>query len=284
MENDVIETGSELGSGPTRKRKRNPFVIIVEVLLSLFIVMMICLSSVMIYVDTRYPNGSFFVDGASMWPTLNGDGYTKDTVTGKSRHLRYDDGNDKEGDLVDIGYADKKKGFVEKLKRFDIVITYYRSDYANSDYSVLTASSSLKVKRVIGLPGESIRVVADGSPWGRLYVKTVDGDIKVYGNGFDRYPVDFSKYPDGYPSAPAYPIGNTADNAIWSTIGEGEYFVCGDNRHGPYSSDSRINGTVLSSMISGRLAFIYGLCRISGSGNLRSCKLQLDKIHFPKTL
>jgi len=101
-------------------------------------------------------------------------------------------------------------------KRFDIIVFKYR--YKKGEYYI---------KRVIGLPGETVRIDGDG-------IIYINGEVleENYGKEKMEYPGD-------------------AINEI--TLGEDEYFVLGDNRNN--SSDSRYQydvGNVKKSEIVGK--------------------------------
>ncbi len=86
------------------------------------------------------------------------------------------------------------------LDRFDIVVFKYAYD-TRTDY----------IKRVIGLPGETVRIDSDG----RIYI---DGRLLA----------------EDYGTEPIADPGIAAEDV---TLGDDEYFVLGDNRNN--SSDSR---------------------------------------------
>lgn len=102
-------------------------------------------------------------------------------------------------------------------KRGDVIIFRYPKD-----------PSQFFIKRIIGLPGETVSVVG-----GTVEVQKADG-TKV--DLPEEYVVNQGNGPDA-----TYPVG------------EGEYFVMGDNR--PESSDSRYWGLLPRSDIVGR-AFV----------------------------
>jgi len=83
------------------------------------------------------------------------------------------------------------------------------------------------IKRIIGLPGETIKV-QDGQVTISREKEKVSLDLKSY----------FSLDTPG---------------SVQTTLGENEYFVMGDNRH--YSSDSRSWGTLPGDLIIGRVFF-----------------------------
>lgn len=95
------------------------------------------------------------------------------------------------------------------------------------------------IKRIIGLPGETIEVV--------------DNSIKVDGVALHEpyIPSDYETLPGKF----------TQNGPI--TLGPDEYFVCGDNR--PYSADSRAWGPVLKSGIIGRAFFRYWPAPVIGT-------------------
>lgn len=117
----------------------------------------------------------------------------------------------------DIMILDKIGLKVEKIKRFDIVV-------------VQTGNTRI-IKRVIGLPGETVKYVTD-----RLYIN--DKEIKDdYGNGY------------------------THDFEYEKKIGNNQYYVMGDNREN--STDSRIVGPVSKNKILGKAVFtVFPFSRI----------------------
>ncbi len=111
-------------------------------------------------------------------------------------------------------------------ERYDIVIFNHSGEFGASEGNVKQL-----VKRVIGLPGD------------RVVVK--DGVITIFNK----------EHPDGFLVDREGPekntIGNTSGN-IDETVGDGEIYVCGDNREN--SLDSRSFGTVRSQDLVGTLA------------------------------
>ena len=119
-------------------------------------------------------------------------------------------------------------------ERFDIVVF----PVPNGDHYI---------KRVIGLPGETVRIEEDG----RIYVKESDQDYELLE---DKY---------AYYNSGAYEDPNEYENIVkeW-TLGEDEYFVMGDNRN--VSLDSRADevGTIERERIIGKTTFrIWPLSR-----------------------
>ena len=97
-----------------------------------------------------------------------------------------------------------------KINRFDVVVLQEEDD------------KEVIIKRVIGMPGETISIVDD----------------VIYING--------EKLEENYS------IGNTGDYKV-TTLGSDEYFLLGDNR--TVSKDSRIIGPVKKKDIKGKTIF-----------------------------
>jgi signal peptidase I len=119
---------------------------------------------------------------------------------------------------------------VRDIRRGDIIVFRYPED-PSMDF----------VKRVIGLPGETVlirnkKVFIDGRAIDEPYVVFDDPQI---------YP-DEPMLPDPYRSRDQFgPL----------RVGEGQYFAMGDNRD--HSRDSRYWGTVPRGMIKGRAFMVY---------------------------
>ena len=111
------------------------------------------------------------------------------------------------GSSMETTLSDKDQLIVDKMtyrfrdpKRYDIVVFPYQ--YQDNTYYI---------KRIIGLPGETVQIDLEGN---------------VYING-EILEEDYGLEPILFPGLAAEPI----------TLGEDEYFVLGDNRNN--SSDSR---------------------------------------------
>ncbi|MBQ7863986.1 MAG: signal peptidase I [Lachnospiraceae bacterium] len=108
-------------------------------------------------------------------------------------------------------------------------LAYLRSDPQRYDVIVFSQNKSghgyYNMKRVIGLPGETVEIV--------------NGEVYINGNKMDEViPVEKMR------------VAGLADDAI--LLGENEFFVLGDNRN--YSEDSRFAniGTVVKNDIIGK--------------------------------
>lgn len=119
-------------------------------------------------------------------------------------------------------------------------LPHWHGGYQRGNVVVLSSpiSNELLIKRVIGLPEESISVS--------------DGQIRIKN----------SQHPDGVVLEESYikeststVEGNYLLEGQWYTIPNGEYIVMGDNRKN--SSDSRMWGPVKRSDILGRASLVY---------------------------
>ena len=122
--------------------------------------------------------------------------------------------------------VDKLSYHLHDVHRGDIVV-FRRPPLEQADYSDL-------VKRVIGLPGETI--------------SSVDGRVFINGK-----PLDESWLPQPLPTTSPSPLPDAFSLNHPYTIPAGEYFVMGDNRTD--SEDSRYFGPIAGNLIVGRMAF-----------------------------
>lgn len=115
---------------------------------------------------------------------------------------------------------------VSQIDRFDVVVFNDPAD-------------NTVVKRVIGLPGESIRYTEE-----QLYINDEPID-----EPFLNQP-EIENYPGVWTSD--YVLSHGDDEAV---IPEGEYFLMGDNRR--FSFDSRFYGSIEESKIIGEVKMVY---------------------------
>lgn len=275
--------------GPLKPLEKKPriFTKILRFLCVVIFVVGICSFANFLYLRISFGD-SFFVNGLSMYPTLNKDGSRLEN--GKYRALRWNDGGNQVGDIIDYGWGktDEGKGWRQDLRRYDLVITYYPSDYKNVDHSELYETASLKIKRLIGFPGETITISDDASyfgnsVWAKTTVTQTDGTKKDLPNLYseDDFPTIVNA--DGsslsYTSIP-FPEGNFS---TW-TLGEDEYFVMGDNRRGTFSGDSRAIGVgpIKRHMLKGKVHVLTGMAKVekASDGNIEG-KMMLSRMRMP---
>ena len=130
-------------------------------------------------------------------------------VQGSSMYPNFEDGDYLIVDEITYRFRDPQRG--------EVVIFKYPKD-----------ASQLYIKRIIGLPGESIEIK--------------DGEI-IVANDSGKQTLE-----EGYIPLDSKTLGNIKVN-----LTEGEYFVLGDNRM--FSSDSRRWGTVPRENIVGKAYF-----------------------------
>ncbi|MBQ2800747.1 MAG: signal peptidase I [Lachnospiraceae bacterium] len=128
-------------------------------------------------------------------------------VSGSSMESTLSDGNNLIVDKLSYNFKDPE--------RFDIIVFKYQHE-ENTYY----------IKRIIGLPGETVQIDKDGSIF-------IDGNLleEDYGNEVILNP--------GLAEEPF-------------TLGEDEYFVLGDNRNGSTDSRDPLVGAVSEDWILGR--------------------------------
>ena len=211
---------------PIRNRKR--FAKFLNIFIIVAAVCVLALEGVLYY--QRSYLTPFWVNGQSMYPTLN---YNATDSNGNK--LDESSGNAGVGYTVDYGVMDTHKSAINKIKRFDIIVTKYSgSDNKN------------KIKRVIGLPGETVEFKVLG------YGNENNGDLYINGNLVEQ-PIETKFVQNAnYPTA------------TW-TLGSDEYFVCGDNR--AHSSDSRQEGPIKKDYITGKVVALCGTCQVYYDGD-----------------
>lgn len=145
-------------------------------------------------------------------------------VSGQSMYDTLEDG--------DNLWVDKLTYRFQDPERYDIVIFPHEENGEKSYY----------IKRIIGLPGETIRIEEDGN---------------IYVNG----KILEEEY--GYETIASYTIKRAKNDIV---LGEDEYFVLGDNRNDSLDSRSEEVGNVKGEELVGKAAF--RIWPLSKFGNL----------------
>lgn len=205
-------------------KNRKGLSVFFNILITLLSIIALTIAGVLIY-QKRYLS-PFWVNGQSMYPTLN-----KYALDPNGQLYKENGSSTLAGSKnVDYGVMDKHERALKKIKRFDIVVCKYSKDDASD-----------KIKRVVGLPGETIKF-GQGNINGTLFVKN--------GNEFyaTEQPID-----NEYVVAGNYPV-----NEI--TLGNDEYYVLGDNR--AHSSDSRTNGAIKYEWLIGKVVCVCAHCEV----------------------
>lgn len=203
---------------------------------TIILVISVAVSGIVLF--QRYYYSLFWVNGQSMYPTLNKDAKYKDgTLVGRKSNGtlagRYD---------VDYGFMDSHQNTIDRLGRFDIII------FKTSEMKI-----SYNIKRIIALPGETFYITSnttDSTKNGKLYI--FDREKEEY--NFIEQPLSETEVQEGnYPIAYSLP----------TTLRDDEYFVMGDNRPLNNSCDSRSSGPIKKELILGKAIGINGLARLS---------------------
>lgn len=140
-------------------------------------------------------------------------------IKGQSMQPNYPDG--------EYLLTQKVSYYLEEPKRGDVVV--FKPPISDEDEFI---------KRVIGLPGEKVKVVN-----GKVYINDEQLDEKYLNNVFTS-------------------DGQFLGEGQEFTVPAGEYFVMGDNR--PHSSDSRSWGPITKKDMSGKAWVIYWPPKLSG--------------------
>ena len=204
----------EESAKPTKKRKK--LSLIINICIIVFSVVLLAVEGVVFY--QRSYLTPFWVNGQSMYPTLNGD-----ATDGNGNKLDEKSGSAHPGYIVDYGVMDCHEKAINKIKRFDIVVTKYSKQ-----------DTSNKIKRVLGLPGEIVEFKNDGD----LFINGV----------FCEQPIA-----EEYIRSGKYPEGPTQ-------LASDEYYVCGDNRE--HSYDSSDVGAIKKEYITGKAVAICGKAEV----------------------
>jgi len=178
-----------------------------------------------------------YIDGASMYPTLN---------------------NFTNSQYREFGLMNTHKSH---FKRGDIIV-FDRSNDGSGDYLV---------KRVIGLPNETIKITDGGGAALADYI-----DISYDGSTFrldESYLTDVAKTSTYAGAFATYsPL----------TLSENQYFLMGDNRAN--SQDSRMIGPIDKTQITGKLLVLYGYAEnvlTETDGNGQVMNTLVNKHYYP---
>lgn len=235
----------------------------------------IAVSANIIYLSTSF-GSSFYVNGMSMYPTLNR--MSSRRLSSGIKYLNWNDGQNISGDIVDWGWSKMgPKEWKSDLKRYDIVVTYYKEDvssYVNGNLKIKD-TATLKVKRLIAFPGETIKYEhnPDNYAWGKTTITKVDGTVEVLKELYTA-----ADYPtiNGF----KYPEPNPKHYGTW-TLGNDEYFVMGDNRGSDYSLDSRSEGPLASYLIQGKCYLITAQRELVSENGKFTAKFLLNYLKMP---
>ena len=145
------------------------------------------------------------------------------------------------GDLILVSMEHESRGLL--LKSSNAFVRFFSAQRAGLD----TAHSRFTLRRVIGLPGDSVsmddftfRVRAKGQEW---FLTEHELAAQPYNTRIPPIPRNWS---DDFPLSSSMPA---------LTLGENEFFVAADSRSG--AGDSRTWGVITSADIDGTVLFRY---------------------------
>lgn len=146
-----------------------------------------------------------------------------------------------DGDSMQPNFWDRERIIVNK-----IVYDIWKPDRGEVIVFHVPSQGRDFIKRVIGLPGDTIKVEGDtvyvnGEPVAETYLQEVIADAAAKGQLYNRYKSDLTNFPNS-----RFPDG---------VVPDGTLFVMGDNRS--YSEDSRSIGYVAMSDVVGRADLVF---------------------------
>ena len=262
------------------KKKLN---LVIWPIIYLVLIINVCISFILVF--RSYYFRSIFVSGSSMEPTLHGQ----------------------VSERVDYGIIDDHNSAINRIKRFQIITTYYpfpgSSDYVggynHGEQNVIDENeASYKIKRVYVLPGESIRFVVDQEMYEEAKKKKISGDqwsAEAQYFAQQALKVEIGKSPEGpfveqkLKFKRRIDIGKINDyDGYQYDCKDDEYWVMGDN----YAASSDCFSKrlpIYKDNIVGVLVAIEGTCKIDAhidpestvDGTKVSYQCKQRKRHFP---
>lgn len=231
----MSETQATLGQ-KTRKRNR-----IITIIVSIILVIVLIISSLILFHNYYYT--SFWVNGQSMYPTLNSQAkYSNGTLIGDTLIGSIANCYD-----IDYGIMDEHQKAIDNINRGDIIVLKY-SDSDSSD----------KIKRVIVLPGETFYITSSipgQNDNGNLYILNhATNQYELTEQGIDNSLINIGYYPPQYNQP--------------TTLEDDEIFVMGDNRLLGKSNDSRSNGPFNIELVDGVVVALEAHVKITYSEGL----------------